>query len=35
MAPGFPDNLMPKTFGDLPQNELDALVQYLAQQPGE
>jgi cytochrome c oxidase subunit 2 len=35
VAPGYPNNVMPKTFAELPKNELDALVQYLTQQPGE
>ena len=29
VAPGFPDNVMPKTFSTLPKAQLDALVQYL------
>jgi cytochrome c oxidase subunit II len=29
IAPGFQANVMPKTFADLPQEQLDALVQYL------
>ena len=28
---GFPPNVMPKTFGSLPKDQLDALVQYLVQ----
>jgi cytochrome c oxidase subunit 2 len=30
IAPGYPPNVMPKTFGTLPKSQLDALVQYLA-----
>ena len=29
VAPGFPKNVMPKTFAQLPKSQLDALVQYL------
>jgi cytochrome c oxidase subunit II len=29
IAPGYPPNVMPKTFGTLPTSQLDALVQYL------
>jgi cytochrome c oxidase subunit II len=29
VAPGYPPNVMPKTFGSLPKSQLDALVQYL------
>jgi cytochrome c oxidase subunit II len=29
IAPGYPPNVMPKTFGTLPKSQLDALVQYL------
>jgi cytochrome c oxidase subunit II len=32
IAPGFPEGVMPKTFRDLPERQLDALVQYLVQQ---
>jgi cytochrome c oxidase subunit II len=34
VAPGYPDNIMPKTFGELPKTQLDALVQYLTQSTG-
>jgi cytochrome c oxidase subunit 2 len=30
VAPGYPKNVMPQTFGSLPKDQLDALVQYLA-----
>jgi cytochrome c oxidase subunit 2 len=30
VEPGYPKGLMPKTFADLPKDQLDALVQYLA-----
>ena len=29
VAPGFPKNVMPQTFSQLPKSQLDALVQYL------
>jgi cytochrome c551/c552 len=29
VAPGFPKNVMPQTFAQLPKAQLDALVQYL------
>jgi cytochrome c oxidase subunit 2 len=29
IAPGYPPNVMPKTFSSLPKSQLDALVQYL------
>jgi cytochrome c oxidase subunit 2 len=29
VAPGFPKNVMPQTFAQLPKSQLDALVQYL------
>jgi cytochrome c oxidase subunit II len=29
VAPGYPKNVMPKTFAQLPKSQLDALVQYL------
>ena len=29
IAPGYPKNVMPKTFSQLPKSQLDALVQYL------
>jgi cytochrome c oxidase subunit 2 len=29
LAPGYPPNVMPKTFGTLPKSQLDALVNYL------
>ena len=29
VAPGFPDGVMPKTYANLPKEQLDALVQYL------
>jgi cytochrome c oxidase subunit II len=29
VAPGYPPNVMPKTFGSLPKSQLDALVKYL------
>ena len=29
LAPGYPPNVMPKTFGTLPKSQLDALVEYL------
>jgi cytochrome c oxidase subunit 2 len=29
IAPGYPPNVMPKTFAQLPKSQLDALVQYL------
>ena len=29
VAPGYPPNVMPKTFGTLPKSQLDALVNYL------
>ena len=29
IAPGYPPNVMPKTFGTLPKSQLDALVNYL------
>jgi cytochrome c oxidase subunit II len=29
VTPGYPPNVMPKTFGSLPKSQLDALVQYL------
>ena len=29
LAPGYPPNVMPKTFGTLPKSQLDALVDYL------
>jgi cytochrome c oxidase subunit II len=29
VAPGYPKNVMPKTFSQLPKSQLDALVQYL------
>lgn len=29
IAPGYPPNVMPKTFGSLPKSQLDALVNYL------
>jgi cytochrome c oxidase subunit II len=32
VEPGYPKGVMPKTFADLPKKQLDALVQYLAQQ---
>jgi cytochrome c oxidase subunit 2 len=31
VAPGYPAGVMPKTFADLPKEQLDALVQYLVQ----
>ena len=31
VAEGYPPNVMPMTFGDLPPEELDALVQYLTE----
>jgi cytochrome c oxidase subunit II len=31
VQPGFPDNVMPHTYKDLPKGQLDALVQYLIQ----
>jgi cytochrome c oxidase subunit II len=31
VQPGFPDNVMPHTYGSLPKAQLDALVQYLIQ----
>lgn len=31
VAPGYPDNVMPKTYGQLPKPSVDALVQYLTQ----
>jgi cytochrome c oxidase subunit 2 len=30
VAPGYPPNVMPKTFGTLPKSQLDALVKYIA-----
>ena len=29
VAPGFPKNVMPQTFSQLPKSQLDALVRYL------
>ena len=29
IAPGYPPNVMPKTFNTLPKSQLDALVKYL------
>jgi cytochrome c oxidase subunit II len=29
LAPGYPPDVMPKTFGTLPKSQLDALVNYL------
>lgn len=34
VEPGFSDDVMPETYADLPQNQLDALVDYLVQQAG-
>jgi cytochrome c oxidase subunit II len=34
VAPGFSPNVMPATFADLPQEQLDALVQYLIEGQG-
>jgi len=31
VQPGYPDNVMPKTYTSLPKDQLDALVQYLIQ----
>ena len=31
IAPGYPKNVMPETFGSLPKQQVDALVQYLVQ----
>ena len=31
VAPGYPKNIMPSTFAQLPKSQLDALVQYLLQ----
>ncbi len=31
IAPGYPKNVMPTTFAQLPKQQLDALVQYLVQ----
>jgi cytochrome c oxidase subunit 2 len=31
VAPGYPKNVMPSTFAQLPKSQLDALVQYLVQ----
>jgi cytochrome c oxidase subunit 2 len=31
VAEGYPPNIMPTTYGDLPQEELDGLVQYLTE----
>ncbi|HEX9415991.1 MAG TPA: cytochrome c oxidase subunit II [Gaiellaceae bacterium] len=31
IQPGYPPNVMPKTFGTLPKSQLDALVQFLIQ----
>ena len=31
VQPGFPNNVMPKTYASLPKQQLDALVQYLVQ----
>jgi cytochrome c oxidase subunit 2 len=34
VEPGFSEGVMPKTFADLPDQQLDALVDYLVQQAG-
>jgi cytochrome c oxidase subunit II len=34
VEPGFSEGVMPKTFSDLPDRQLDGLVQYLVQQAG-
>jgi hypothetical protein len=34
VEPGFADDVMPETFSDLPQQQLDALVDYLVEQAG-
>ena len=31
VQPGYPNNIMPKTYANLPKQQLDALVQYLVQ----
>ena len=31
IEPGYPPNVMPKTYGELPKEQLDALVQYLVE----
>jgi cytochrome c oxidase subunit 2 len=35
VAPGFQANVMPKTYGQLPESQVDALVQYLTQSESE
>jgi cytochrome c oxidase subunit II len=34
VEPGFSEDVMPETFADLPEQQLDALVEYLVQQAG-
>jgi hypothetical protein len=34
VEPGFSDDLMPETYDELPDEQLDALVDYLVQQAG-
>jgi cytochrome c oxidase subunit II len=34
VQPGFPKNVMPPTYGSLPKDQLDALVQFLVQSSG-
>jgi cytochrome c oxidase subunit II len=34
VEPGFSDDVMPETFSDLPEEQLDALVEYLVRQSG-
>jgi cytochrome c oxidase subunit 2 len=34
VEPGFSDEVMPETYADLPQEQLDALVEYLVEQAG-